>query len=383
MFGIGSALKSAGSSVTGAVKDAITTVKENPAAAIGIQSGMTIPISGSGGAPRPAPQQSAIPGAYVAPAGGIMTPATGNYPITPTATAPAVPAGPTASEKAATAAQNFKPAIPVAPPAAITGGQTVEGRLNNLLAGDSKYLQTARDYALQSMNKRGLMQSSIAVGAAEDAAIRNALPIAQQDAQAQVGQDNTYNLHKYDVAKTGVETAAQSLLSTQSAAQAVDKNNTDTALDQQKAYLNYGAQANDRYAQEFSKIQSSTDMTAAQKTGAVEQLKQWKLANDNWLNQSMATFSGTSIDTGPFKTTGATAMTSLASAAPLSYEKQVAAIRSTGVPQPDIDMAKTNGWPLFTNDGRYLSAVTPWVPFQYGEQPKPAAPVYSALPTPT
>lgn len=63
------------------------------------------------------------------------------------------------------------------------GGDTVEGRLTSLLEKDNPYLVGARTRAAQTSNARGLLNTSIAAGAGESAAIESALPIAQQDAQ--------------------------------------------------------------------------------------------------------------------------------------------------------------------------------------------------------
>lgn len=61
--------------------------------------------------------------------------------------------------------------------------ELVENRLNNLLSGDSAYIQNARLRGLQGAGKRGLLNSSIAAGSAERAAIESGLPIASADAQ--------------------------------------------------------------------------------------------------------------------------------------------------------------------------------------------------------
>lgn len=61
--------------------------------------------------------------------------------------------------------------------------ETVESRLNRLTAGGSRYINQARQDAIRSANARGLINSSIAAGAGTEAAIRQALPIAQQDAR--------------------------------------------------------------------------------------------------------------------------------------------------------------------------------------------------------
>ena len=60
---------------------------------------------------------------------------------------------------------------------------TVEDRMTGLLSSDSAYMQRAQAAANQQSNARGMLNSSMAVGAAHGAAIDASLPIAQQDAQ--------------------------------------------------------------------------------------------------------------------------------------------------------------------------------------------------------
>jgi hypothetical protein len=64
----------------------------------------------------------------------------------------------------------------------VDNNQTVQGQLQGIIAANSPLMQQARTGALQQMNKRGLMNSSMAIGAGQDAVIRQAMPIAQQDA---------------------------------------------------------------------------------------------------------------------------------------------------------------------------------------------------------
>lgn len=63
---------------------------------------------------------------------------------------------------------------------------TVQGQLNSILSKGSPYIDSARAGAMDTANSRGLLNTSIAAGAGEKAAIESALPIAQQDA-------NTYS----------------------------------------------------------------------------------------------------------------------------------------------------------------------------------------------
>lgn len=58
---------------------------------------------------------------------------------------------------------------------------SVQGRMAGLLSTDSDYMKQAETAGLQQANKRGLLNSSIAVGAAESSRIAAALPIASQD----------------------------------------------------------------------------------------------------------------------------------------------------------------------------------------------------------
>lgn len=59
----------------------------------------------------------------------------------------------------------------------------VENRVAGIIAKNSPLMKQAQTAASKAMNARGLLNSSMAVGAAQDATIRTALPIAQQDAQ--------------------------------------------------------------------------------------------------------------------------------------------------------------------------------------------------------
>ncbi len=59
---------------------------------------------------------------------------------------------------------------------------TVESRITALTGADSKYMDVARQGSMAQANRRGLVNSTMAAGAGEKAAIEAALPIAKQDA---------------------------------------------------------------------------------------------------------------------------------------------------------------------------------------------------------
>ena len=80
-----------------------------------------------------------------------------------------------------------EPAAPVEPEAPVLtpeqyGPPTVEERITGILAADSPLMQYARTQGVQYGAQRGLLSSSIAGGAAQDAVIQAALQIATPDA---------------------------------------------------------------------------------------------------------------------------------------------------------------------------------------------------------
>lgn len=61
---------------------------------------------------------------------------------------------------------------------------TVQGQLTDMLGSNSALMKQSETYGKQQANKRGLLNSSMGVGASQNAMIQNATPIAQQDAGA-------------------------------------------------------------------------------------------------------------------------------------------------------------------------------------------------------
>ena len=109
--------------------------------------------------------------------------------------------------------------------------ETVESRLTNLLKRDNPYLASARSGAMQQANSRGLLNTSIAAGAGESAAIQSALPIAQQDA----GFYQNRNL-------AGQQGEIQSSLSAQQANQQKGLYETQGAISSRLAEQEFGHQ---------------------------------------------------------------------------------------------------------------------------------------------
>jgi len=145
----------------------------------------------------------------------------------------------------------------------VDANQTVAGNVDQIVAADSPLMQRAATRADQTMNKRGLVNSSMAVGAGQAAVMDAALPIAQQDAQtrAQAAHygaqtQNTLQLAGQEATNRAAEYGANAENTLQA------QSNT---IRQQAAQLNADA-ANKLYAQEldvaFKERISSADIAS-------------------------------------------------------------------------------------------------------------------------
>lgn len=107
----------------------------------------------------------------------------------------------------------------------VTSDQTVAGQLDKITAADSKLMQQAETRANQAAQSKGLLNSSLAVEAGQNAVIQQALPIAQQDASTYFNA-NTNTVNAENAAKfqnMQAENAARS----QNAAQATNVSQTN------------------------------------------------------------------------------------------------------------------------------------------------------------
>ena len=122
--------------------------------------------------------------------------------------------------------------------------ELVENRLNGLLSQNNPYIQNARQRSAEQSNSRGLLNSSIAAGAGERAAIESALPIASQDASAfgaaagqnqdalnQMAQLESQLASQRDIA--GMQTGAQ---------MSIAELNANSALQRQREQLAYSGE---------------------------------------------------------------------------------------------------------------------------------------------
>jgi hypothetical protein len=114
-----------------------------------------------------------IPGdpGYKAPGTGLINVTAGQTNVTPSPN-PSVGYTPETAES-----KSYAPTSTV-----MLDQDTVQGQLRNIIGADSPLLQQAATRARNEANARGLINSSMAVGAGHEAVTAAALPIAQQDA---------------------------------------------------------------------------------------------------------------------------------------------------------------------------------------------------------
>lgn len=100
---------------------------------------------------------------------------------------------------------------------------TVAGQMTGILAKESPYMQSARESGKRYAHSRGLLNSSIAAGAAEESAIKSALPIAQQDAATFANAGLSKQDYNQKAGLVDIQAGASSQLSKQEATQKMNQ----------------------------------------------------------------------------------------------------------------------------------------------------------------
>jgi len=155
--------------------------------------------------------------------------------------------------------------------------QTVSSQVNNLLQKDSPIMQTARTQAAQQANDRGMINSTMATQAGEQAAIQTALPIAQADAQvnatnAQWNADQQNKNSMFNTAESNKLLQTGLDLDSRTSLANIEANYKNLMQANSSAFQTY-----QQTIKNISDIQQNKDMTAETKTAAVaEQVQMLK-----------------------------------------------------------------------------------------------------------
>lgn len=128
---------------------------------------------------------------------------------------------------------------------------SVANKLTALTSSNSPYIAQAKAAGLQTANKRGLLNSSMAAGASEGAAISAALPIASQDASQTSQKNLAYQQGGYDKDRQTIVTAS------------ADRN----------AALSAALTANQTYNSAFTDIANNKDIPAVTRDAYIKHLQ--------------------------------------------------------------------------------------------------------------
>lgn len=140
---------------------------------------------------------------------------------------------------------------------------TVQGQLEQILAKGSPLISMARANAAETANARGLLNSSMAAGAGEQAAMGEALPIAQADA-------NTYA----NAAAQERGGQVESGLSAQGAQQSQDLAQLNDQYQQLISANPTAASMFNNLSNDIGTVMADVNTTRAQKQAAVNTLTQ-------------------------------------------------------------------------------------------------------------
>ena len=126
----------------------------------------------------------------------------------------------------------------------------VASRVSDITSSNNPYILAARASGMESANKRGLLNSSMAAGAAEGAAINAALPIASQESQQITSHNLAHQQGGYDMDRQRLVTAS------------ADRN----------ASLSAALETNRMYQAAFSDLANNKDVPAATRDAYIKHL---------------------------------------------------------------------------------------------------------------
>ena len=207
----------------------------------------------------------------------------------------------------------------------VTPNQTVQGNLTGILSSGSPLMQQANNEGLQTANSRGLLNSSIAAGTAENSLISAATPIATTDAQTNASAASANQNAANAFATTNASNAfnAQQNIYNQNVATA-NQASSQTAASNQNMQSQIGS-ITSQFNNDVATIQTSQTMTQQAKDYSIQQLESAYKAQ-----LSLLSAVGTVPDVSTLLTTSIPGTSSVTSPSP-GY---VAAPQSTTTSQP-------------------------------------------------
>jgi hypothetical protein len=172
-------------------------------------------------------------------------------------------------------------AAPTVAPRTITEPETVSGQLNKLLSNESPFITSARNRGMEVANSRGLINSSLAAGTSERAAIDSALPIATSDAGTYANAGLSAQNANQNLTQTGYQTNLESAL-------AKEKFGYDTSINNTNIQANKDLQSQRDLAESnrlSTQISATTGIEQAKLIEQKQELDQ-RIASDKAINDS-------------------------------------------------------------------------------------------------
>jgi len=174
--------------------------------------------------------------------------------------------------------------------------ESVAENLDAILSKDSPLMQRARTTGFQVANRRGVLNSSIAAGAAMGEMIDRATPIAQQEAQQgfQAGEsarDRAQRLEeqKRDQDFTTKENTAERTFRGGESALDREQQSRIAAMNleatEKQTLSNTVAAMESVYASQFNAIMANTDLNAEQRDAQIQSLNNTRLQRVNLTEQ--------------------------------------------------------------------------------------------------
>jgi hypothetical protein len=152
--------------------------------------------------------------------------------------------------------------------------ETIEGRINNLLGANNPVIMQAKNRALQDFHKRGLLDTSMAAQAAQEAMTAKAIDIASPDAAAYQTQGMLNQTEGNKSTLLDQEYWLKGQLQGQTDAAALERaiagQQTQDTSANARMFTEGILNINKDYATRIESIQQSTTMDAAQKADAVQ-----------------------------------------------------------------------------------------------------------------
>jgi hypothetical protein len=163
----------------------------------------------------------------------------------------------------------------------MSDGSSVQNQIANITASGSKLNTLAEAEANKQVNRRGLLNSSVAVGAGQKAVLQSALPIAQQDASTNASADAANA--QYANSASQFNAGAQNTASQTNANLGTQVSLANSGAANTAALQTSSQQATAALQTALARIQADTTLSAADK-----QIKSQQLISQNQINSQQS-----------------------------------------------------------------------------------------------